>query len=239
MSLLSICQAVTAETGWPVPSAIAANSEGTAVQLKALANAELEHLSEQHDWPHTEVEYTFNTVIGTTVYELPENYRKMVFGSLYNAAQYYQLRGSMNPEEWMRRKYGLLGSISRQTCRVIVQTNGRYALEVTPTPSSAEQVVFFYQGNQYAKTEAGVRQSKYEGDTDTSLIPERLVQLGLKWRFRRAKGLDFSAELAEYNSVVSQQFVARQMPQDIPVGGRRYGYDELGSGYVPDNGYGL
>lgn len=236
MSLLSICRAVAAEVGWPVPSQISGSLEATAVQLMALANAELRHLSEFHDWPHLESDYTFSLTPPNTVYAWPSDFRKQAFGSVFDEQQYFRLRGSMNVENWMARKYGLLGKLARMTFRT-KYVNGVASLEFNPTPTENRNVVALYYSTNYAMSGA-TPIPVYAQDTDVSRIPERLVELGLKWRFRRAKGLDFSAELSEYNAVVNQQFVARQAPQDIPVGGSRYWDDGITPGYVPDTGFG-
>lgn len=239
MTLLSICRSVAGETGWPVMDAVASNSELTAVQLFAIANTELNSLSEMFDWPHLEVDYIIPTVKGTAVYSLPGDFRKIAFGSLFNANQYYRIRGSMSTEEWQVRKHGLLGNLSRTTFRIAYPA-GLPVIELTPTPVTAENAVLLYYSTKHARDSTSVAVPQYTVDSDVSRIPERLVQLGIKWRFRRAKGLDFSAELAEYNATVNQQYTARKAPQDIPIGGRRYSSDLDGvtSGYVPDNGFG-
>ncbi len=237
MSLLSICRDVLAETGWPVLNTIASNSDPTAVQIFSLANKELEALSEAYDWPHLETDYSFNTVDGTSIYAWPSDFRKSVSGSLYDASEYYSLRGSLPADEWHLRKYGLLGSIGRQSFRV-KYVGGVPGIEIAPEPNEARELVALYQTTNYASTDALVIKEKYELDTDLSLIPERLVKMGLNWRFRRAKGLDFSAEIAEWRSTVQQQFSARIDAPDIMIGSRHTGDNGITGGYVPDNGFG-
>lgn len=238
MTLIAMCQRVLAEVGWPVPSAIASNTDATAVQIFAIANTELRMISQSYDWPQLEVEYTFDTVADQTLYPWPTDFRKAVFESVFNTDQYYRIRGSINVEQWNRYKYGLLGSVSHLRFRQ-TYVAGVPNMEISPSPNAGETLVAFYISKEYARNNAGVSQAMYVVDTDESKVPEELVELGVKWRFRRAKGLDFSAEFAEYNTMVKQQFAAYKAPADIPVGGPRFPVDGLTCGYVPDNGYGV
>lgn len=244
MSLLRICRAVFAETGWPVLGSIASNSNATAQQAFALANSELAALSELYDWPHLEEEFNFTTIPGQAWYAFPADFRKVSVGSVFDKSEYYQIKGSLSITHWFAQKYALLGNLSRMKFRV-KYVNGVAGFEVTPTPESANDMVALYYGTNYALTGdiPPVPKEYYELDTDVSRIPERLIMLGLRWRFRRAKGLDFSAELAEYNLTVGQQFGARIASADIKVGGRMYeswaDCDGLTNGYIPENGFGI
>ncbi len=241
MTLLSICKAVTSVCGFAVPVSVQTTEE-TNVQLIALANEALEDLSEEYNWPQLEIEYPINLVGAQDVYEWPSDFRKTEAASLFRSDEYFRVKGSVNIIEWNKRKYGLLGSLSCLAYRTYYSpTTGAAGIQVTPTPDSAGTMVGLYYTNNYASDGAMVPtfKAKYELDTDVSRIPERLVKLGLMWRFRRAKGLDFSAELAQYNSVIAKQFSDRIGPADIVIGRKNYfTNDGLTDGYVPDNGFG-
>jgi hypothetical protein len=236
MTLIAMCERVLAEVGWPVPSAIATNTDATAKQILAIANTELRMLSQGYEWPHLEVDYQFNTVAAQAQYPWPDDFRKLSFGSVFDASQYYGVRGSMNIERWQKYKNGLLGSLSHQKFRQ-TYVAGVPTMELTPTPTDVRSMVALYVTKEYARDAGGTSKEMYTADTDVSKVPEELVELGVKWRFRRAKGLDFSVELAEYNSQVKQQYAGYKALGDIPVGGGSYD-DGLTSGYVPDNGFG-
>ena len=237
MTLLSICRSVLAETGWPVLSTIATNSDATAQQIFAIANAELEALSELFAWPHLEVEYSFNTVANQAVYLWPVDFRTLAPQSVFDSGQYYELRGSTGLQFWELLKYGKLSSLARARYRTVYPL-GAPGIEITPAPVGVNPLVAVYYSNQYARDASGVGISRFSSDTDVSKVPERYIQLGIKWRFRRAKGLDFSAELAEYNATVQTQFAKYAGPAEINVGGRRR-MDWCAPGYVRENGFGV
>lgn len=237
MSLLNISRNVLAEVGWPTPSAIASNVDPTAQQVFALANTELRQLSELFSWPHLEVEHTFSTVVDQTTYFFPpDDFRVLAQQSLFDASEYYRLKGSVSIQDWHMLKYGLLGSLSRVAFRVTYPL-GAPAIEITPAPNTIRNLVAVYYTKQLARNSSGDDMPQYVADDDVSKIPEQYVAMGLKWRFRRAKGLDFSVELAEYNATVRTQFAKHLSQAEIPVGGRRP-VDGLTPGYVPDDGFG-
>lgn len=236
MAFKEICNRVLAETGFPQFSSIASNADAGAQQILAIANTQLRLMSQKHEWPQLEVEYSFDTVASQAQYAWPADFRKLVVGSVFDTEQYYRVRGSTTIEQWNSYKYGLLGSLSHQRFRQ-VYVAGVPTIELTPAPTDARSLVALYMTNEYARNAAGVSQAEYVLDTDVSKVPEHIVEIGIKWRFRRAKGLDYSVEIAEYESMIRQQFAGAAALGDIPIGG--YALDDgITSGYVPDNGFG-
>lgn len=237
MTLLSIARTVLAETGWPVASIIATNNDATAQQVFALANTALERLSEDYSWPQLEVEYTIPLVAGTDTYFWPADFRVLSPAPLYDASEYYALKGSMPIADWNIRKYGALANLLPRSYR-LVYVLGVPAFKLDSVPSTSGALVATYQSGQYARNGMGGGVANYTSDSDVAKIPEKYVELGLKWRFRRAKGLDFSVELAEYNSTVAAQFAKHVGNGEIPIGGSRVN-SVLTSGYVRDKGFGI
>ena len=236
MSLLSICQNVLDITGWDYLSTIASNTDKTARQIKALANQELENLSRRFDWRHLVVEYEFTTVVDQAEYNLPDDYDKLIQDSVYNKEEYYKLRSSMTEHHWNAWRHGLLGSISHQRYRIVLNGVSPIFL-LSPTPSDTEDLVLFYKTSEHARAEDTTPKTRYELDTDVSRIPEDVVQQGLLWRFKRAKGLDFSAELSEYNEMCRTRFAQTRGESDLPIPNGVI-TPELTEGYVPDSGFG-
>lgn len=241
MSLLTICQRVMSVTGWPRISSISSNLEPTAQQIFGCANDELEELSEKFKWPQLQEEYTFSAVQGQSLYPLPNDFRVMEPDAIFSTDEYYRVRGSTSLEYWQLYKYGKLGNLGRKRFRMHYDLAGIPQIEITPTPDEAENFTCVYYSNMYARNDNNDPVPLFAADTDTSKIPERLVQLGVKWRFRRAKGLDYSAERLEYERAVSQQYAQYAAEGFAVVGGKRLFPDDyagLTYGYVPESGFG-
>ena len=106
-----------------------------------------------------------------------------------------------------------------------------------PVPVSAEGLVYLYKSNALVRPGSGPLKQFYELDDDTAIIPEDVIEMGVMWRFKRAKGLDFSAELAEYNEMSRTRFAQSRGESDLPIPNGNF-TPELTDGYVPDNGFG-
>lgn len=240
MSLSSVCTNVLRETGFSVPSAFAASTDAQAQQLVAIANTELEFLSEEYDWPHLETEYTFDTVVDQNEYAMPSDFRKLVSDTLYDTTEYYRIKGSVDASTFMLLKHGNIGTLPKTRFRTIYDADGDPKISLVATPNTVRSLVMLYQRNTFARSAAGAAKTSYTADDDVSAVPENLIKLGVKWRFRRAKGLDYSAELAEYNARVQTQLAKYRNSGSIQVGGNEYLEDYgLTSGYVPENGFGV
>lgn len=238
MTLLSISQSVLRIVGWDNLSTISGNTDKTARQVMALANQEVENLAKRFDWRHLQVEYEFSTVASQAAYVMPAAFDKLMQDSVYNKDEYYRLRSSMSDVQWNQWKHGLLGSISHQRFRTSISPTGLHTLTISPTPTSAEDMVLWYK-SKYPVVEADGTTTKlrYENDSDMSIVPEDVVQQGLLWRFKSAKGLDFSAELAEYNEMTRTRFAQTRGEGDLPIPNGNF-TPELTDGYVPDSGFG-
>lgn len=235
MALLDLVQRVCDEVGLPRPAVVATSSDQLARQLFSLANAELEELSKRFDWPQLTREYTFPTVATVSQYNLPADYRKFLSPTLYNQARFYKMRGSVSPGEWQRTKQMNLGVLSCAKVRIY---GNPLKINVVPTPVSAENVVFEYLTKNFAVNAGSAEILRFSADGDTSIIDEGLIRMGVKWRIKHAKGLEFSADLAEYEAVVAREFAAAMASPSFDVGFSRRGVDPLTPGYAPEQGFG-
>lgn len=236
MSLLSICQNVLNITGWDSLSTIGSSTDKTAVQIKAICNQELTNLAARFNWRQLMREHSFTTVQGQPFYTMEDDFAYLITDSVYNKDEYYKLRSSMTEYQWNAWQHGLLGSLSHQRYRLMSGGSGN-VLKLSPTPETAEDLVLFYQANTPIRNDDGTFKKHYENDEDTSVLPEDVIEMGVMWRFRHAKGLDYSAELAEYNEMSRTRFAQTVNESSIPIPAGVVS-PEVTDGYVPDSGFG-
>jgi hypothetical protein len=235
VALLTSATRVADEVGLTRPTALAASSDQLARQMFALANATLEELSEK-DWPILVERYEFNTVVDQAEYSLPADFKRQIADTAYLASAYYEMRGSLTPAEWERRRSGLPSYIGRYRYRVF---GNPLQLHMTPAPQTVESVVLEYISNKLATDVNGAPVELYTSDTDVSVVPEELVRMGLKWRIKHAKGLDYSEDYNRYDSACKTRMAHELNLGAMPVAQRSYAdTPELGDGYVPETGFG-
>lgn len=236
MTLLSVAQDVCDVIGLTRPAAIVSGTDQLARQILGLAKETLEELGAM-DWPILEIPYTFNTVNAQSQYDLPSDFGREVGDTVYVASQYDSLRGSLTPADWQRQRSGMQANLGRYRFRIFGLP---LKLNLTPTPSVVEAIVLEYQTTYRVKQQDGTYKATFFADTDVPLMPEDLLKKGLKWRLRRAKGLDYSEEFDDYEITRAQRLAQQLSMGSMPVAYRGFASTDapIGNMYVPESGFG-
>lgn len=235
MSLLSICQDTADVIGLTRPTAIVTGTDQLSRQMLGYAKKTLEELSIM-DWPVLEVPYSFNTVADQSAYALPSDFYREAGDTVFGKARYSQLRGSLTPGDWARQR-NILPALGFYRFRIF---GNPPQLNLNPTPTVAEEIVFEYQSLNRVYTLGGGFSVTFEDDTDVPVVPEHLVKLGLEWRMRRTKGMDYTEEFNDYEMKRAQVLGQKLQMGSMAVAykGPYDGEDYIGRGYVPETGYG-
>lgn len=234
MTLLSICQDTADVIGLTRPVAIVAGTDQLSRQMLGFAKETLEELSIM-EWPILQVAYSFPTVVGQAQYAMPSDFGREIGDSVYGQARYSQLRGSLTPGDWARQR-NVLPQLGFYRFRIF---GNPLKLNLTPTPQVIETIVLEYQTTN--RVVNGVTsKSTYTDDQDVSVVPEDIMKKGLKWRLRRAKGLDYSEEFDDYEMTRTQRLAQAMQLGSMPVAYRGVtDITGISAGYVPENGFGV
>jgi hypothetical protein len=109
---------------------------------------------------------------------------------------------------------------------------------ITPTPQLVENIVIEYLSKYGVQQVGGTLTQTFTYDTDVPVVPEELVRMGLKWRIKHAKGLDYSEDYNAYDDDKKQYFAEALALGSLPVAYRSYAdAPELGNGYLPDGNW--
>jgi len=101
---------------------------------------------------------------------------------------------------------GPLDAVEWQAMKALTQTGQRYRyrirgglLRVNPVPPASESWFFEYVSKNWILGADGTTYKAYFTlDTDTILLPEELVLMGLRWRWLKEKGLDYAEQFRTY-----------------------------------------
>jgi hypothetical protein len=63
---------------------------------------------------------------------------------------------------------------------------------------AGETISYEYQSTNWIIAATGTTKSAWTDDTDICRLPDRLLELSLIWRWKRAKGLDYAEEMANF-----------------------------------------
>lgn len=174
-----------------------------------------------------------NMAIGEESYALPQDYDHMIVQTQWDRGFRWQLLGPLNPQEWQVLKSGISPTGPRRRFRLI--DNMFY---IDPIPYDNNELVFEYYSYNWCQSNQGIGQNLWQADTDTYLLDDDTFILGLIWRYRMAKGLDYSDENKMWMRSIDR-FKSRQAAtRNLPINAQNTGIRLISNAQVPDTGFG-
>ena len=226
MSLLTVCQNTVSSLNFGgSPASIIGNTDALARQMLAILGEIVPALTGRHDWQALIEDHTITTVAATETYALPSDFSRYVTETFWDATNYWPMRGSMDPQTWQALKRGLVAATIRKRYRI----KGSLVY-IYPTPTAVESLVAEYVSSKpILDNDGSTQKAAFAEDADTFLLPERLLQLELKWRLLEAKGLDY-AEAMNF----SEREIEKAIAQDTPSHTINLGMDSTPGPFFPN-----
>ena len=196
MTILSIAQAATGRIGLLPPSTLIGNTDATAVQILALLNEEVleqttkpwQVLKAQANWVSlaTEAQGSISTLF--------PNMLSITNDTLWNRSLKRPIFGPLSAQQYAQNK-------------AFYQTGpwSQYYIEqgimmFYPAPVAGQAIWAEYQTNLVANLFAGGQGSAFVDDRDSCIVDEEMVTLGIIWRFKAAKGLEYAEDVNKYEN---------------------------------------
>jgi len=196
VTLLSIVQDACDDIGFPSPASVVGNSD--ADQYLRLLNREGEALS-RWPWQALIKEDTITLSTADQDYALATDFRYILPETQWNRDDRRQLVW-LNSEEWQFFKGWT--TVNGLNLRARIRNNELEFEQTIASGDNGKTIAYEYVSKYWTEDSGSTAQQKFAADTDTSVLDEEILTLGLIWRFRKSKGLNFEADLIEYNRQV-------------------------------------
>jgi hypothetical protein len=172
--------------------------------------------------------------VGQEAYPLPTDYDHMIVQTQWDRGFRWQLLGPLNPQEWQVLKSGISPTGPRRRFRIM---DNQFFID--PVPYDNNQLVFeYYSYNWCLNGQTNSAQFRWTSDTDTYLLDDDTFILGMIWRYRMAKGLDYSEECTMWQNSIAR-FKGRQSSvRNLPINAQQTGIRLISNAQVPDTGFG-
>ncbi|WP_273727477.1 hypothetical protein [Brucella gallinifaecis] len=182
------------------PTAFFSSTNALEGDLTELVNAVAKDIIKSHDW---RVQTKLCTLTGdgnSEGFNLPDDYDRMQKGSSLQSASapIYGYQPVVDADEWLtlQMPYG--------AC-----TFGRWIIfggqiHILPKLALGQEVKFFYQSKLFALDENGTPKERFDKDNDSFLLDEELLTLGLIWRYRHQKRIDYSDDQALFEKAFNE-----------------------------------
>ena len=193
MTLLTMIANVCRRVGEPVPNVVYTATDPTVTQLLSLANEEGTELMKMGDWRALRKEKTFTTLAQETQTAMvPTDLGYWIDETFWNRSSRRPLYGPVSSAQWQAWK-----AFNTFPIMDVFYMRGADIL-VNPIPAAGQTYAFEYTSNLWCQSNASVGQSEWLADTDTGVLSERLMTLGIIWRYKQARGLAFDDDYQLY-----------------------------------------
>ena len=136
---------------------------------------------------------------------IPSDLGQWIDESQWNRSARRPIWGPVGPQTWQAWKafdtFPVMDTFYMEGDNILVQ----------PIPPAGETYAFAYTANGWCQSISGTKQSEWMADTDTGVLSERLMKLGVIWRFKQARSLPFEEDKDHYELQVKQE-----LAQDSP-----------------------
>lgn len=234
MSLLTLIQDSCDLIGITRPSTVIGSADLQVRQLFALAVEEAEELAGAHPWQAMTREHTFTTIASATqTGALPDDLDRLIPGSFYNRTTRRPVLGPVTPQRWQEIQ------ANPQVNMVVLAYRQRDgAFLVTPTPPAGDTIAFEYVSTNWARSsDLATDKARWTADTDKTYLDESLIKLGLRWRWKKTKGLPYGEDMETYRQERDQARARDGGSGAIGFTGRG-AFNFIANPNVPEGGFG-
>lgn len=237
MTLLSACNAAQRKLSLSVTAQIVADGQETQNLLFALANDEAAELLErdEYDFPQLRRTQSFTASLASlqSAPGKPTNFQRAIPETFWNATTDRKIYGPLRDEEWAIANGNAVTSATWQS--VMFRYDG---LHIFPVPTAADTITYDYIINTPIQaTGAGAYKTQFTADTDEYLLGDRILQLGIVWRYKAAKARDYAEDLKNYELALAALYrVGQGASRTLSIAPDEVEWPP--DGIVPDSGFG-
>jgi hypothetical protein len=197
---LQIVQTACKRIGINSPNAAVTSSDLQVIQLLALLEETGQELADRYGWQTLQKEATFTTVATETqkaVSTITTGFNYIVNDTIWNRTLRRPVYGPKSQQDWQQAKAininGPFNSFRIEGDNILFN----------PVPAAGQSCYFEYITKNWLTLSVGGTSDSIANDADTPLLDDKILTLGLIWRWKAAKGLDYSEDFEKYESKVT------------------------------------
>lgn len=200
MTMLATVQRFCRRTNITVPTSVIGTTDPQVAQIYALLEEEGAELSGRGSWQELTFEATHTTLAtedqGAIDDIASNNYRYIKNDTIWDRTENLPVIVIDGPD-WQAEK-GFAATSPRYRARI--RTGD---LLSTPAPTAGNTWAFEYVTWNWILDNDGTTYKQYfTEDTDTLLLPEAILQMGLRWRWKKEKGFEYAEDFRTYETMV-------------------------------------
>lgn len=216
--MLTLVQRFCRRTNLTVPSTVYGSTDPQIRQAMSLLEEEGNDLASRGDWEMLVKEATHTSIAaedqGAITSIATNGFRHIKNNTIWNRSLSEPIYGGVSPQDWQALK-GTNVTGPRYQFRI---RGGK--LLVNPAATADETWAFEYVSSNWILGADGTTYKQYFTlDTDTLLLPEELLLMGLRWRWKKEKGLEYSEDFRTYETQVRDALARDGAKRALSMGG--------------------
>lgn len=213
MSILSVMQDVSLVIGAARPTAVFASTDREWQELQVVANEAAAVISRAFDWQRLIRTHTLTGNAASGSFAMPADYGRMpVKANLWSSRYRWAMNQIVSFDHWLELV---------ETGHPLIEGNWIIfgdEMHVRPVMMTGETCRFFYITRNIVRSDSAVPKAAFSNDGDTFVLDERLLKLAIIYLWKQGKGLDFAAELADFEQAMNQDMKADRGSQPVVSG---------------------
>lgn len=226
-SILNIIKTVAKLVGVSEPTTATGSTDIQVKQLLALANEEGQELAARFDWTALVREATYTALgvedqgaINGTILNTTVGFDKMLNDTIWNRTTMFGPGGPLSPQSWQ----ALQATVSTSPWSQYRIRQGHLYLK--PAPTAGDTLAFEYKTENWVSNAAGDEaRTEFTMDDDYPILDSRLIERGLVWRWKQAKGLGYAEDMQKYENAVLDKMTGDGTHARANMAGRTDDYE--------------
>jgi hypothetical protein len=200
-TLLEIVTDLCGRQNIPVPTTVYGTSDPQVRQIMRLLEEEGNDLAQRGEWESLTKEASHTTLAledqGAIATIANSGFRNVKNNTIWDRTDRLPVLGPMSSSEWQAMK-----AVFTDGPRYRFRIRGGKLL-VNPTPTAGHSWYFEYVSKLWMTDTGGtIYKRRFTADTDIILLPEDLTLQGLRWRWKKEKGMDYAEDFRTYETQV-------------------------------------
>ncbi|MCD0415687.1 hypothetical protein LOC51_00535 [Rubrivivax sp. JA1024] len=204
MSVLAAAQTAGLRLVGIKPTSLFSTSDQFAQELAELATDIAADILGAHDWQALKALAELAGDGATVALDLPVDFARLVKAPKIHSKLYpmTDFCAASDEDEWLR----LVDLGFAATPGTWILLGGK--LQIYPAMPTGEKARFYYIRSRPVRPIAGEAKAAFTLDTDEFVLPQRLLELGLMWRWRAQKRMEYAEDMANYELALERAIAA-------------------------------
>lgn len=222
MTVLAAAQAAAIRLTRRKPPSLFTSTDPLMIELADLVNEVAVSIMKAHDWRSLTILKTQAGNGTTEEFSLPDDYDRMpIKSNIYSTRSQMPLARATDLDQWIT--FQLTGIVGAPGVWTILGKK----IGIKPALASNESAKYYYISKNTISADNGATYSKsaFTADDQTFILPDRLLTLGLIWRWKSQKKFEYAEDLNNFNIAMGEEAGREKGSRVIRVGPVRLPYD--------------